>query len=524
MLKIIQKQLDLSLVRIALIFALVYFVLFNSAVVLYKFDYYKASLLSAILELSKESIYIYFSLFLFFFGLTIHRFLFIIVAPLLFLSGALASYYLYFFKIVPNKEMIEAFFGTEPNEVYELISIRLIVWLIFSLFVCVYSIKHFNINNTQLFFTKILTAVCLLITINIVIAPPYKALESYFPIQYLHNTYLHISEYFIHSTKLDISKEFDFVDNSENDLIAVLVIGESARYDHFGINGYFRETTPRISKLENLFSYQAESCSNVTYMSVPCLLSRISSNNQQQILKETSMLSVFTKLGFKTTWIGAQSLRKYFKNEHLGTLYDEVNFAIIPGGSALYQMNDHDEVMLPYISDLLRDNSNRRQLIAIHTSGSHWNYAARYTEAFDHFKPGCKAAMKADPSTCHLEGLKNIYDNSILYTDFFLSSVIDLLKTSNAILIYVSDHAESLGENGRFGHGGDITKEQSNIPLIVWMSDRFIAKHQDSLVAMKSHLNHEISHDYIFHSMLDCSGISSIIIDKNYSLCRKRNG
>jgi len=527
MLKLIQKQLDTSLIKLSLVFAFIYCLLFNSAVFIYKFDYYKISVLKAIIELSKDFLYIYLSLFIIFFGLTIHRLVFIVGTIFLFLSGALASYYLYFFKIAPTKEMMEAFFCTESIEAYEIISTRLIVWLFFSLFVAIYTIKHFSVNNTKLFVTKLLAAICILITINSIIAPQYKVLKTYFPIQYLHNSYLYLFKPTNNNARIDINKQFSFHDNSSDDIIGVLIIGESARFDHFGINGYNRDTTPYLNDLENVFSFKAQSCSNVTHLSVPCILSRHSKSNIDGINQETSFLSILTKLNFNTSWISTQSLLKYLKNLNVGTIYDDVNFALIPGGSTLIKMNDHDGVMLPYIQNILTNTG--KQFLVVHTSGSHWNYLSRYPENFQKFNPDCnyngKANFsKADPSTCNSEGLINTYDNSILYTDFFLHSVITLLKDKNAFLIYASDHAEALGENGRYGHGGDLTIEQTTIPFIVWFSDKFQKNNPDVKIAIKSHTNSEINHDFIFHSLLDCIGISSEIIDKNLSLCKVNNG
>lgn len=520
--KILQKHLETSYIRISAIYAMLYMMLFNSAVVAHKFSYYKAGGVRAILELSKDFVYIYIALFIFFFGLTINHTLFYFAVTLLFVTGALASYYLYFFQIIPTKEVVGALFTTHFEELFEIISTRLLIWLIFSVFIAVYTIKHFGINNTKLFFTKLLSAACLFVIINAIISPPYKVLNGYFPIQYLHSAYSYFMGTFGYSAvKTDISKEFAFKDNSKQDVVGVLVIGESARYDHFGINGYERDTTPLLQSVNNLFSFEARPCSNITWVSVPCLLSACGSRDVDKAFMQTGLVSVLSNIGFDTTWIGTQSLMKYFRNKNLGEIYDEANFAVMPGGSALFASNSYDHVMLPYIKDMLNESSGKR-FIVVHTCGSHWNYASRYPVEFAHFKPGCNVIGKADPSSCGNEGLVNIYDNSILYTDLFLFNLIEVLKEKNALLFYVSDHGESLGENGRYGHGGEIAPEQMQVPLMVWASDLFIKNNPRFVSAMTSHLKHKISHDNVFHSILHCLDIHSEIIDENLSLCNNK--
>ena len=196
----------------------------------------------------------------------------------------------------------------------------------------------------------------------------------------------------------------------------------------------------------------------------------------------------------------------------------DVNFTIIPGGSTLFSLNDHDEKMLPFIKEII-PNSNK-QFIVVHTSGSHWNYTARYPKEFEQFTPVCNGKIKSDASNCEQLALINSYDNSILYTDFFLSNLIDLLKDKNAFLLYVSDHGESLGENGYYGHGGPLIAEQITVPLIVWVSKDFKLRHPESVASIKKYTNNEISHDHVFHSVLDCLNIDSEIVDKDFSLCK----
>jgi len=102
---------------------------------------------------------------------------------------------------------------------------------------------------------------------------------------------------------------------------------------------------------------------------------------------------------------------------------------------------------------------------------------------------------------------------------FFLASVIKLLQNKNSFLIFVSDHAESLGEDGRLGHGAEFAPEQRDIPFMIWFSDSFKQNYPDLVDSVNSYKGQIISHDYVFHSVLDCLGIESNILEKNYSLC-----
>lgn len=171
MLKNIQKYIDIKLIKLSAILAFIYCLLFNTAILIYKFDYYKATIFRGILELSKDFCYIYIFSVIAFFGLSVHRLVLKIGVGFLFITSAIASYYIYFFKINPTKQVIGSFFSTDLNEVYELTSIKLIIWIIFCLFTCCYTLKSFAAENSKSFVIKLLSAACLLILYIILLLP-----------------------------------------------------------------------------------------------------------------------------------------------------------------------------------------------------------------------------------------------------------------------------------------------------------------------------------------------------------------
>lgn len=193
MLKIIQKQLDTNLIKISAITAILYSLLFNTPVFLYNFKHLETSFARGVMEFAKDFTLLYLFLLIMFFGLTIHRLIFIIGTLVLFISGAIASYNLFFHFNMPNKANVRHLFSIEPGEVTEFISIRLLIWIIFSILIAMYTIRHFKVETTSIFFSRLLSAICLLFTLNCIISPPYKILRSYFPILYLHNTYQYFS-------------------------------------------------------------------------------------------------------------------------------------------------------------------------------------------------------------------------------------------------------------------------------------------------------------------------------------------
>lgn len=193
MLKIIQKYLDISVIKLSTIIALLYFVLFNTPIVLSQLVNYKAEMLNAILTILHDSIVVYAGLCIMFFGLSINTLLFLVVAHFLFFTGAIASYYFYFFNVVPNIEIIRDVFHTDITQIQELVTTKLILWLIFSMFVCTYTIRYFKISETKLFLNKLVSAICLLLTVYNMIFLTDRVLNKFFPFQYIHNTYSYLT-------------------------------------------------------------------------------------------------------------------------------------------------------------------------------------------------------------------------------------------------------------------------------------------------------------------------------------------
>lgn len=501
-------------IKAFVVLAIIYSIFCNTPIILFKAKYYGLTALS-VAEIVKELVYVTFSVFISLYGLSFNKKVLYIGVTILFISGSVSSYYLYFLGIQPTQQVILGSLLSSWRDVTEIISIKVVMWTMI-----VTSIPLLMIYATPLITQHKALKIALLCILGYIIPKPqFKVLTTYFPWQYLYNTYLAAQELMHKTEKIDISKNYTFIDNSAKDINIVLILGESARFDHFGINGYYRNTTPEISSIPNLFSFETIASSSITYLSIPRILTR--ATDPITASKETTALSVFTKLGFNTAWFGTQSLLKFFGNTK--TFYDEVKFLLLPGGSILYQMNDIDEKLLSYIDTFLQQPG--KKMLVLHTSGSHWDYAMRYPLNFQKFTPVCKTPKwtKRDQSSCSIAELVNMYDNTILYTDYVVSRIIERFKHLNTFLIYTSDHGESLGEKGILGHGSSNAPEQLLVPTLVWMSDIFISQFPEMHKAIQTHMHRSIiTHDYIFPSILDCANIESDIIDISLSLCRTK--
>ena len=304
--------------------------------------------------------------------------------------------------------------------------------------------------------------------------------------------------------------------------IGIMVVGETARADHFSLNGYAQPTNPLLSK-ENLISFQAvSSCGTSTAYSVPCMFSFLGQKDYspETADKQSNSLDVLQKAGVKVVWIDNNSSCKgvctRIENRNL---LQQVNHS-----DDLYSDNGYyDEVMLNDLEHYLAGNQD--VLIVLHTLGSHGpTYHKRYPAAFAQFQPYCK---QDTPHTCPQAEVINAYDNTILYTDYVLSKTIQWLKTqsqqADTFLLYASDHGESLGENGIYLHGLPYflaPEAQTHIPMLLWLSESYRQQYPQAWSTLQAKINAPLSHDNLSHSLLGLYAVQSQVYQSNLDLLR----
>jgi len=291
--------------------------------------------------------------------------------------------------------------------------------------------------------------------------------------------------------------------------VFVLVIGETLRPDRLQLNGYNRATTPRLAGTKNVISFtNMVSPWAWTRMSVPVILSRKNATDQRYFPTETSLVAAFKEAGFSTSWLSTQSpLGVHDSSIALhASEADQVQY-LNPVG---YKKEGfYDDILLPAFERVLQQNEPK-QLIVLHTLGSHFSYADRYPDAFDLFTPSGKGQLVSMHDQKSKTLLNNAYDNSVAYTDFFLFNLIKQLEQTQSIssLFYVSDHGENIfdGQCGKSGHGHN-TERDYRVASILWTSDTYNLQYPQKKALAEQRREQPLMTSSVFHSMLDLADI-----------------
>jgi len=302
--------------------------------------------------------------------------------------------------------------------------------------------------------------------------------------------------------------------------LVVLVMGETARADRFSFNGYERDTN-RYTRARDVVNFPSVvSCGTSTAESVPCIFSGLGQAkfSHAAAMGSESIMGAMQRLGIDTFWrdnsTGCKSVcdEQHFEQRANWTHPDLCDAT-----------GCFDELLLEDFDALVADREHDH-LIVLHQRGSHGPaYNTDVPQWAKEFFPECDLPNLRN---CDRAAINNSYDNTILYTDFFVSRVIDELSRRSAefdtAVLYVSDHGESLGENGLYLHGFPYSmapREQIEVPMLFWASPGFYADraHVDPQCLRRS-AEHDTSHDAIFHTLLPIFGLESPLYDEGLDL------
>ena len=323
---------------------------------------------------------------------------------------------------------------------------------------------------------------------------------------------------------LILGKDAKQIKQGKKRTVGIMVVGETARADHFSLNGYPLKTNPLLEKEDIVNLSNVTSCGTSTAYSVPCMFSFLDHDDYTpaKAAKQSDVLDVLTQAGVKTIWIDNNSSCKGVCKR-----IESDNIRNNPDPSSQYYSDGeyYDEKLLEEMQPFI-ENNQADTLIVLHTLGSHGPaYHRRFPEKFAKFKPYCK---KSSPQECTDKEVSNAYDNTLLYTDYILTQAINFLKQHaddyESFLVYVSDHGESLGENGIYLHGLPYflaPKAQTHVPFVAWFSDGFKNNHQINTNSLKVDMPY--SHDNLSHSLLGLFNVKSETYQANKDMFKTQH-
>lgn len=330
-------------------------------------------------------------------------------------------------------------------------------------------------------------------------------------------------------TKMEAVRKADFqlyatdavqIQHQGKPRLIIMVLGETIRADHLGINGYSRDTTPKLSARSDIINFGAiNACGTATAISVPCMFSYLEQASYDESIAKNSdnLLDVLARAGVKVLWRDNNSGCKSVCDRV------EVDPFIAEAPEKCVTGECPDSALLHNLSQkiLASTQANQDIFVVLHQQGAHGpEYFKRSVTEQKLFLPECQHNLL---NKCDRQHIVNAYDNAVVATDSLLDSTITLLQQLNdkfdTAMLYVSDHGESLGENGVYLHGLPYwmaPEAQTKVPLLMWLSDDYKQTSAIDTDCLK-HINN-LSHDYLFHSVLSLYDINTQAKDRNLDI------
>ncbi|MGJ1267045.1 phosphoethanolamine--lipid A transferase EptA [Sphingobacterium spiritivorum] len=426
---------------------------------------------------------------------------------LTFLINAVAVYFINTYRVIMDESMVGNILNTNYSESSSFFSFKLVLYvLLLGVLPSVYIIKAKIVKETlKRFSITVLAALSFILVVIFLNASNWLWIDKNsktlgglaMPWSYSVN----ISLFYIHKSQNN-KKEIRLPDATIKDnakSVVVLVIGESARSANFSLYGYKKDTNPLLSKIPDVMHFNANSSATYTTAGVKSILEYKDVGDLYEILPNYLDRNNVEVIWRTTNW-GEPPV--HIKN------YQDGNFlAKICKGEGC----NYDEILITDLKEQILASKKNKILIILHTSTSHGpSYSKKYPVQFEVFKPVCNSV---ELGKCSQTELINAYDNTIVYTDYILSKIIEdlkQLKEYNSAMIFVSDHGESLGEKNLYMHGLPMSmapKEQYEIPFIVWT---------DGSRQLKP--NNMLTQHHVFHSVLSFLNIQSPVFDEKMNI------
>ena len=478
-----------------------------------------------------------------------------VLATLLVLFSAGASYYMTFLNVVIGYGIIASVMTTDIDLSKEVVGLHFVIWL-----VAVSALPLLFIWSNRCRYTLLrqlrtpgqrLRSVTLVILAGLMVWGPIRLMDmqqkkverstgvdmpsyggvvanSYLPSNWLSALGLYawaqVDESSDNKSLMNPATKFTYVPPKDlEDTTVIFIIGETTRWDHMGIFGYERNTTPKLAQEKNLAAFRGYSCDTATKLSLRCMFVRQggADENPQRTLKEQNIFAVLKQLGFASDLYAMQSEMWFYSN----TMADNISYREQIGAEPRNRGKHVDDMLLLDETNIaLQNNPTGKHLIVLHTKGSHYNYVQRYPRSYAQWTPECVGIDKE----CSKQELINAYDNSVTYVDSFITKVIDQVRDKKAIIFYAADHGESINEHEHL-HGTPrnmAPPEQFRVPMMVWMSDKYLENPEKAkmFAQLKQQAAMKVPrrHVELYDTIMGCLGYTSPDggINQNNNWCR----
>ncbi|MCL5497226.1 phosphoethanolamine transferase EptA [Escherichia coli] len=446
------------------------------------------------------------------------------------LVSAAAQYFIMSFGIIIDRSMVTNILDTTPAESFALLSPRMIVVLLFSGVLMVLIAWWIKIKAPVSTWRSIISrlvsiavSALLIVFVALLFYKDYASLfrnnkelvKSLSPSNSITAGLSWYSHHRMDNLPLvrigEDAKQGAQMQNGPRKNLTILIVGETSRAANFSLGGYAHDTNPRLKQDNVVYFPNTTSCGTATAISVPCMFSNMPRQNYDEELAhhQEGLLDIIQRAGIQVLW-----------NENDGGCkgacdrvpHQDVTALNLPG--LCIDGECQDEALFHQLEDYI-NNLQHDGVIVLHTIGSHGpTYYNRYPAAFRKFTPTCDTSQI---QTCTQEQLVNTYDNTILYIDYIVDKAIKLLQSKQdkftTSLVYLSDHGESLGEDGVYLHGLPYSiapETQKHIPMLIWLSEDYQKRYGvDNQCLQKEAQQKHFSQDNLFSTMLGMTGVST---------------
>lgn len=452
------------------------------------------------------------------------KIIYAIILTVAIIPGAIFLSYLLFANVLLEQNSVTSLFETNQEESKEFVAHYLSIWIVVGtliytaipiVMICMMkSFKPLKIkNHKKVFF------VC--IAIVIAITGVNRLSRSVYFINFYKtfiNYKLRVSNE-IKDIQYRQTRPFD-VQNAYQDSIPqsiVLVIGESETRHHMSLYGYPRKTTPLLDSYPDSVLYAYNDVISPQVHTIPVMRSLLSMSeleHPEYFTEKPSMFELFNRAGYETYLLSNQEFSDKFNSSY------DILLSLANNKYNLAPLKQHDDIVLGKFDKIINDKSHKKKLIIIHLIGNHMAYKFRYPKeyiVFNHNKDNMVADMPFGNEKS--KTVIDQYDNSVLYNDFVVDSIIKILakqEGEKSAMLYLSDHGEELYDYRDFaGHAYEkVSPPMCEIPFILWTSNRYRQSRRDLIIDEDRPYSSE---DFIY-SVSDIAGLKYDGYDDERSL------